>query len=67
MRPGVPLAINQRAPESPAPPPTVQVTIGRIEVRAILPPAPAPQPSARPATPRLSLTDYLKQHAGEQR
>lgn len=67
MRPGVPMAISHPAPASPAPSPTVQVTIGRIEVRAILPPAPAPQPSARPATPRLSLADYLKQHAGEQR
>lgn len=39
----------------------VQVHIGRIEVRAITPPAqPQPAPAARPQ-PRLSLEDYLRQ------
>jgi hypothetical protein len=56
------------APESPAPP-TIRVSIGRIEVRAITPPpAPPVQParSARPG-PELSLDDYLKQRNGRQR
>jgi hypothetical protein len=42
--------------------PTVRVTIGRVEVRAVMPPPPAPAKSA-PATPRLSLGDYLKQRS----
>lgn len=52
-------APRQVAEAPPAAPPTIQVTIGRIEVRA----APAP-PAARPATPAgpaLSLDDYLRQ------
>ena len=53
------------APGSSAP--TVRVSIGRIEVRAITPP-PAP-PAQRPARlgPALSLDDYLKQRNGGQR
>lgn len=39
--------------------PTIQVTIGRIEVRATPPPAPVPKP--RPASPTMSLDDYLRQ------
>lgn len=40
-------------------PPTIEVTIGRIDVRAVVPPAPAPRRGAR--GPRLTLDDYLKQ------
>jgi hypothetical protein len=50
-------------PQTPTPDaPIIRVTIGRIEVRAIMPPAPAPprQPPSRPA-PRLSLEEYLHQ------
>jgi hypothetical protein len=39
--------------------PTIQVTIGRIEVRATPPAANRPKPSR--STPQLSLQDYLKQ------
>ncbi len=46
---------NLRAAEAP----TIQVTIGRIEVRATPPAAPVPKP--RPASPTLSLDDYLRQ------
>lgn len=42
--------------------PTVQVTIGRIEVRAT-PPA-SPMNVARPAAPKMSLEDYLKTRSG---
>jgi len=44
--------------------PTIQVTVGRIEVRAITPPAP-PAPRTKPARPgpALSLVDYLKQRS----
>jgi len=49
--------------EAPPPAPTIQVTIGRIEVRAT-PPAAAPARAARSATPRLSLEDYLRSRSG---
>jgi hypothetical protein len=44
--------------------PTIHVTIGRVEVRAVQsqPVAAARQP--RPAGPRLSLDEYLRQRAG---
>ena len=43
------------------PPPTIQVTIGRVEVRAT--PSPSPSPTARPtpAPAVKSLDDYLRQ------
>lgn len=49
----------------PETPPTIQVSIGRIEVRAVT--VPTPQPRAKPArpSPSLSLEDYLKQQKGE--
>jgi hypothetical protein len=51
------------APAGPAP--TVRVTIGRIEVRAVPPPAPPePRPAPRSAEPALSLDDYLKLRRG---
>ena len=45
--------------------PSINVTIGRIEVRATLPPASAKTP--RPAAPILSLDEYLHQRAGGNR
>lgn len=52
------------APES-APAPVVQVTIGRIEVRAATPPAPARQaPSRTSPSPSLSLDEYLRRRNG---
>ncbi len=42
------------------PPPTVKVTIGRVEVRAI---SQAPEPAPQPV-PGLSLDDYLRQYSG---
>jgi hypothetical protein len=45
-------------------PPVIRVTIGRIEVRAVFPPA-AAAPAAVKKTPSgaLSLDDYLKQRS----
>jgi len=47
---------------SPAQESTVQVTIGRIEVRAIQPEPARTEPS-RPHSPRLSLSDYLRRES----
>jgi hypothetical protein len=40
--------------------PTISVTIGRVEVRAVMPPMAVPKPASRSA-PKLSLEEYLKQ------
>jgi hypothetical protein len=51
---------SARPTASEAEPPSVHVTIGRIEVRAVAPPAPATaRPSARHPSP-LSLDEYLE-------
>ena len=58
---------QRRAVQEPSPTaPTIRVSIGRIEVRAIMPPAPPAQrtPAARPR-PQRSLEDYLQRHRGE--
>ncbi len=57
-----------RAPASPIghePARAVHVTIGRVEVRAIVPPEPAPRSRSRAAkAASLSLDDYLKTRSG---
>lgn len=45
------------------PTPTIQITIGRIEVRAT-PPPPAKVEQKQPRTPVMSLDDYLRQRNG---
>ncbi|NEQ22340.1 MAG: hypothetical protein F6K28_24755 [Microcoleus sp. SIO2G3] len=58
---------SQRPEEKAAPPPpTIQVTIGRIEVRAVPPPAP-PRPRVTTPPARLSLEDYLRSRSGGER
>lgn len=53
---------------APDPLPSVQITIGRVEVRAIMPPAQSTVTVARqPAMKALSLDEYLKQRNGEHR
>lgn len=49
--------------DTPQPSPTIQVTIGRIEVRATPPPATSLAKS-RPASPAMSLEEYLRQRGG---
>jgi hypothetical protein len=71
-----PLAVTPRRPDptpsveipTPSSPPVVRVTIGRVEVRAVLPVAPAP-PAPEPASAdtRLSLDEYLKTRSEGQR
>lgn len=46
--------------------PTIKVSIGRIEVRAIAPPPP-PAKSSAPSIPKISLDDYLKKQSGVKR
>ncbi|MGH9866941.1 MAG: hypothetical protein ACREAA_02085 [Candidatus Polarisedimenticolia bacterium] len=55
---------DESAADSPQPHPAIQVTIGRVEVRAV---APAPPPSRRkPPAPRpgVTLEEYLRQRGG---
>ncbi len=50
---------SSRVADNRAPAPPVSVTIGRVEVRAVLTPSVAPKQPPLPR-PRLSLDDYLK-------
>jgi hypothetical protein len=43
------------------PAPAIHISIGRVEVRAVVAPAPAPQAIERKAPPRLSLDQYLRE------
>lgn len=46
--------------------PSIQVTIGRLIVEAVMPaPAVAAIPASRPQAPRLSLDDYLRQRRSQ--
>lgn len=69
VRPHVVSRIEASAPDTPIGPPAsvptsgIQVTIGRIEVRATPPPAPLPK-TRRPPPPVMSLDDYLRQRSG---
>lgn len=65
--------IEPAAPMSPIPvatqgtTPTIKITIGRVDVRAVMPPSPAPRPTPARSGPSLSLEDYLKQREGGRR
>lgn len=49
-------------------PPVIEITIGRVEVKAVYPPAPPSRPrEAGPVAPRLSLEDYLRNQNGGRR
>lgn len=60
-----PPPVQPVAPSGPAP--IIRVSIGRIEVRAVMPPVLPPAPRATPPPPSLSLDDYLKQLNEERR
>ena len=47
--------------------PSVQVTIGRVEIRAVMPPPPEQPPAPASSSPKLSLDEYLKRNAGASR
>ncbi len=65
-RPERPVWRQTEPPPLEATPPTVQVSIGRVEVRAVFPPAPAKQavPRTNPAVP---LEEYLNRRSGRRR
>lgn len=46
-------------------PPTIRVSIGRVEVRAIMPAPPAPKVAPVRPHPTVSLNDYLKQRSNK--
>jgi hypothetical protein len=60
----IPVQSRRAAREIPSPQapadtgPTIQVTIGRVEVRAMS--SPAAQPVRHPASPVMTLEDYLR-------
>lgn len=60
---GYPFKYNRKASKEnqTAKTPTIRVTIGRIDVRAVTPPQPASHPAPKQSAPSLSLNDYLKQ------
>ncbi len=47
--------------------PVIRISIGRVEVRAVMPTAPAPRPAPARPRPGLSLDDYLKEREGGKR
>jgi hypothetical protein len=72
-RRGTPV-VPARQPEPPvidriaAAPPSIAVTIGRVDVRAVLEPQPAARPAApAPKPPTQSLDDYLSERGGRSR
>jgi len=53
--------VSPRTTSAPSAPPRIEVTIGRVEVRAVYAP-PSPGPARKPPSlPTTSLDDYLKQ------
>lgn len=61
-----PVALGPARREGPpgASAPSVHVTIGRVEIRAVMPPTPEPRPASPSPGPKLSLAEYLKRNAG---
>jgi hypothetical protein len=47
--------------------PTIQITIGRVEVRAVQPPSPAAQRQQTAPTAKISLEEYLRTQKGDRR
>jgi hypothetical protein len=62
--PAAQLTDASRSAESTPGPSTVHVHIGRVDVRAVMPPAAPVKPAARPAAPRATLEDYLNGRKG---
>ena len=58
---------SPRARDAASPEPAIQVTIGRVEVRAVFAEAPARRNPAPRTRPTVSLDDYLRRGEGGQR
>jgi hypothetical protein len=65
LKPAATPAVSLLQP-SPKEPPAIHVTIGRVEVRAMMPAAQVKPPPERSA-PKMSLDDYLRSRNGGQR
>lgn len=55
---------QHRQNPTPSAPPTIQVKIGRIEIRAVTSPVPPHRSRPNPSAPQISLADYLKSRGG---
>ena len=74
-RPEVTRVVEQHAADGSSPlradaavsPPTVRVTIGRIDVRAMYPAPQTPRPTPAAPRPSLTLEQYLEQRRGGER
>jgi len=65
MRPQSPVPEFRPDPPERSVAPTIHVTIGRIDVRAVTPPSASVAPRARARTPLKSLDEYLTQRNGK--
>jgi hypothetical protein len=57
-------SVTDRPPPQPTSIPTINITIGRIDIRAVPAPAPSPTRRAAPPSPKISLQDYLNNRNG---
>ncbi len=57
-------SVRASATEAAPTPPSIHITIGRIDVRAVTSPGPTPPSKPARPSPLLSLDDYLKQEKG---
>jgi hypothetical protein len=55
--------LGDHRPMTASAPPAVHVTIGRLEIRAVPPARPEPQPVVAAPPARMSLDEYLKRSA----
>jgi hypothetical protein len=62
-----PVSIPFPATAMPEPAPTIKITIGRVDVRAVMPAMPATRTAPARPGPALSLEEYLKQREGGRR
>jgi hypothetical protein len=55
------MAQSQPSEVKPAATPTIQISIGTVEIRAVTPALVSQRPAERRGAPRLSLEEYLRQ------
>ncbi len=64
LRPEAALRPTQPTPPRPIEPPVIEISIGRVDVRAVSTPPPSSTPRVRSVAPLLSLDDYLRHKDG---